>query len=136
MDKKQELIKQCRYYKGEEKNPYKNDNAYRIIWICEKEWVDLEMDGVIEKQAPFGYNNIWSMNIEIPQIDGYDTPINLLRTLLCYFAYFNAYHPSEISTKEMYTKLEDGRKIKLPFTEAFRHFLIECYYTSSDSTMM
>ena len=30
MDKAQKLIRECRYYKGEEKNPYKYDNAYRI----------------------------------------------------------------------------------------------------------
>ena len=136
MGKAQELIRECRYYKGEEGNPYANDNAYRMVWICEKEWVDLELEGVIEKRAPYGYNNIWSMNIELPQIEGYDTPANLLRTLLCYFAYFNACTPSEICTKKIYAKLEDGRRIELPFMEAFRHFLIESYYTSSDSMTM
>lgn len=71
MGKAQELIRECRYYKGEQRNPYANDNAYRMVWICEKEWVDLELEGVIEKRAPYGYNNIWSMNIELPQIEGY-----------------------------------------------------------------
>ena len=49
MDKTQELIRECRYYKGEERNPYANHNVYRMAWICEKEWVDLELEGVIKK---------------------------------------------------------------------------------------
>ena len=36
MDKAQKLIRECRYYKGEERNPYANHNVYRMAWICEK----------------------------------------------------------------------------------------------------
>lgn len=48
---------------GRREPPYANHNVYRMAWICEKEWVDLELEGVIEKRSPYGYNNIWSMGI-------------------------------------------------------------------------
>lgn len=133
MDKKQELIQQCRYYKGEEKNPYNHDSRYRVVWLCEKEWVDLEMAGTIEKLSPFGYSTIWSQNIEPPRVEGYDTPLNLLRTLLCYFAYFNACHPEEISTKMLVTR-ENGEWVERTLMEGFGLFLLRDYYKSSAST--
>lgn len=38
MDKK-ELLKSCRYYKGEKENPNKGGTAF-YIWDCERRWVN------------------------------------------------------------------------------------------------
>lgn len=40
--KKEELIKHCRYYKGEEECPYKTDEGRTnkgLLWFYEKKWV-------------------------------------------------------------------------------------------------
>lgn len=34
---KSELLKQCRYYRGEKNNPFK-DNAPAYVWMVEKDW--------------------------------------------------------------------------------------------------
>lgn len=39
MDKKKELIKFCRLYKGEVSNPYKTDSSKAIIWDYERAWL-------------------------------------------------------------------------------------------------
>lgn len=41
MDKK-DYLQFCRYYKGEEKSPYKND-MQSLLWDYERIWIDLSL---------------------------------------------------------------------------------------------
>lgn len=45
---REELIKQCRYYKGEEKSPYSNGD---IDWFWDMERVYVKSNGVCEGEA-------------------------------------------------------------------------------------
>lgn len=45
MDKKKELIKKCRYYKGEEKCPKSLSHNGEMIWFYELAWVNHELNG-------------------------------------------------------------------------------------------
>ncbi|MCD8289466.1 MAG: hypothetical protein LUC26_06095 [Prevotella sp.] len=38
--KREELIKQCRFYKGEKKNPYEGLDVRGTVWECEGRWVE------------------------------------------------------------------------------------------------
>lgn len=46
MAKKEDLIKFCRYYKGEQTNPFKDGND-SLFWTYEKYWIDqtIKSDG-------------------------------------------------------------------------------------------
>lgn len=39
--RKEDLIKSCRYYKGEKDNPYSGDKG--MFWACEQSYVELSM---------------------------------------------------------------------------------------------
>ena len=43
---RQELINQCRYYKGEEENPYEDeDGDSSLFWFYEQKWVQFSLKG-------------------------------------------------------------------------------------------
>ena len=44
MSKRDELLTSCRYYKGENENPYKDGNK-ALFWDFEKNWIDMFLDG-------------------------------------------------------------------------------------------
>ena len=43
MSKRDELLTSCRYYKGEQKNPYADDSKAQF-WEYEKKWLDMFLD--------------------------------------------------------------------------------------------
>lgn len=51
MIKKEELIKQCRYYGGENECPYKDDDRLRWFWDMERVWVS--HGGVFEGEKSY-----------------------------------------------------------------------------------
>lgn len=130
MDKKQELIKQCRYYKREIECPFDDFSELRQVWHSEKEWVELESLGNLESNPPFGYIEIFQTPPEeLFKNSEYDTPISLLRVLYCFFCYYNACRSSQIKTKIV--SHYDGTTWKeLNITDAFNIFLATVYYKS------
>ena len=65
MPTKEELIKQCRYYKGEEESPYEGvDQDKDMLWFYESHWV---MSGTSEDMvSDYHRLHISSDNISIP----------------------------------------------------------------------
>ena len=65
MPTKEELIKQCRYYKGEEESPYEGvDQDKDMLWFYESHWV---MSGTSEDMlSDYHRLHISTDNISIP----------------------------------------------------------------------
>ena len=65
MPTKEELIKQCRYYKGEEESPYEGVNQDKdMLWFYESHWV---MSGTSEDMvSDYHRLHISTDNISIP----------------------------------------------------------------------
>ena len=65
MPTKEELIKQCRYYKGEEESPYEGvDQDKDMLWFYESHWV---MSGTSEDMVSDYHSlHISTDNISIP----------------------------------------------------------------------
>lgn len=65
MPTKEELIKQCRYYKGEEESPYEGvDQDKDMLWFYESHW---EMSGTSEDMlSDYHRLHISTDNISIP----------------------------------------------------------------------
>ena len=65
MATREELIKQCRYYKGEEESPYEGvDQDKDMIWFYESHWV---MSGASEDMvSDYHRLHIVTDNISIP----------------------------------------------------------------------
>lgn len=53
---KEELIKQCRYYKGEEKNPFSEDKDKGLAWLIEYRFVSSmpDISAMIEDYKMYG----------------------------------------------------------------------------------
>ena len=65
MATREELIKQCRYYKGEEESPYEGvDQDKDMIWFYESHWV---MSGAsLDMVSDYNRLHIVTDNITIP----------------------------------------------------------------------
>lgn len=138
MDKNQELIRQCRYYKGEKECPASLiDAGYLHVWTCERDWVLGGGNRAFKSdrfQPPYGYKNIWSEDVHIPEIDGYSTPINLRRMLFSYYCYYNGVHPDHISTKMVSSYSVDKGHTRVSVHDGFEIFLRDKYYSESSSS--
>lgn len=86
--KKEDLLKYCRYYNGEENTPYNSDRL-NLIWFQEKKWVEDTMDVNVPMSSipptistPLDYYLGYHMQ-DFEKFD--DTPITLKAYLFMYF---------------------------------------------------
>lgn len=81
----EELIKQCRYYKGEEENPYEakaGDNS-RILWSCERSWyIDMQQQGEAAFSREVEEYNAYKVGERLSS----DLPVTLLARIFNRFA--------------------------------------------------
>ena len=94
-----ELIKQCRYYNGEEKNPYEEDNTELgskrfFFWIAEESYVS---SGGVDKNDKSLLKSLGLSSI--PK----DVPTSLLSRLFFVFS-----HGSDIEPSSLADKFEDN----------------------------
>lgn len=87
MDKK-DLIKFCKYYRGESKNPYKV-SAARYVWVTEKDWVEeMLLDNVVTDKQSLELNHYLAKGFaDFEKFD--DTPITLKSKLLALLEKWN-----------------------------------------------
>lgn len=116
MDKRQELIKQCRYYKGESEPPRELINAgTHFIWLCEELWYKHQMGG----EAPRLYCSKYLKSDKLPSsfFTREDIPHALLVLLYDRYCYYNAL-PVNLSPEALYTK---------GITEFYENFISKHY---------
>ncbi|MRJ09406.1 hypothetical protein EDL99_11140 [Ornithobacterium rhinotracheale] len=97
-----QLIKQCRYYKGEKENPFQEDNHKNLFWHYEKKWVEFSLnpreksylEGITSEYKKIGLTTF-------NENDG--IPITLKALLLSRFLYWNEGADADLF-KEWYKK--------------------------------
>lgn len=77
-DKNNNLLQFCRYYKGEDECPLK-DNYQRMFWYYEKDWTQMVESGQTEISETF-LNEYVRCGLTDFQFDD-DTPVTLKATL-------------------------------------------------------
>lgn len=102
---RQELIKQCRYYKGENTSPRFDDQNKEMLWFYEKTWVEQITEGA--KLRPL-YEEYETYPTDL--IDKEDKIPYSLKALL-----LNRYCKDSMGTRE-----DDAKN--------FNSFLIKYYY--------
>lgn len=99
-DKRKYLILQCRYYKGEAKQPNPKNEAlknFHIFWGCERMWVDCSLNNEKEIQS-FQKE---ATELKLKSLSGDQTPLTL-KALLCnrYLHWLGGYKKLEEELKD------------------------------------
>lgn len=94
MDRK-DLIKSCRYYRGETENPFRSGDK-SMFWDYERKWVELSIDGIAHGENSASSQTLGEM------LDDYltaglaqfemqdDTPATLKALLFNRYCYWNS----------------------------------------------
>lgn len=98
MNRKEELLTSCRYYKGEKKNPYE-DAIKSMFWEYEKKWLDMFLD---ESQTLIKYRDEYVKDGLLDFESNDDVPITLKSMLYNRFLYWSEGTPNEF--KKFYKK--------------------------------
>lgn len=83
--KKEDLIKLCRYYKGEKKHPKTHDAVVHIAWNAERKWVENFPDKGNSEDMLKDYMEIGLAEFEMQD----DTPIILKAYLFNRFCQYS-----------------------------------------------
>lgn len=54
--KREDILKHCKYYKGEENNPYKSNSERGFFWFGEKSFADISDAAVWQDWIAYGKN--------------------------------------------------------------------------------
>jgi hypothetical protein len=91
MSKRDELLTSCRYYKGENENPYKDGNK-ALFWEYEKNWLDMFLD---ESQTLIEYRDEYVKDGLLDFESKDDVPTTLKAMLYNRFLYWLEGSPTE-----------------------------------------
>lgn len=107
MDKK-DLMKFCKYYRGESKNPFKVSAAYHV-WVAEKDWVDeMLLENVVTEKQSMELNHYLSMGFaDFEKFD--DTPITLKSKLFTLLEKWNEGIVSKDDMSRFYSKWKEHK---------------------------
>lgn len=95
--KKDDLLRFCRYYRGESDNPFKNDDTRAILWDYERTWVS---DNLKDGDFSDYLNDYIAVGLQdFAKYD--DTPVTLKAML------FNRYAKSEYSMQSAVPRFKD-----------------------------
>ena len=99
-DRRRYLIQQCRYYKGEEENPYAKEENNPLVQTFDEQMWDYESIWVERRANSYQEGDKWRQRLASEHLDHlpekYGIPSSVAGLLLSRYMYWSdPYHPSE-----------------------------------------